>query len=170
MARMRTDACNREREWISLALDGELSEFEQIVMAAHLRRCADCRAFAADVRDFTGALRTAPAEPLESRVWLGDPRRSLRAARLRRRLAPAASAAAAVAAAFLGVTFVPEGGRVGAGDDTARVGAPVLDAAQTNELLLAVRRQALAEGKQAVLPEVPGGIGAVKPPLPASPR
>ena len=168
MARMRTDVCNREREWISLALDGELSEFEQVVMAAHLRRCADCRAFAADVRGFTTTVRAARAEPLETRVWLGDPRRSLRAARLRRRVAPVASAAAAVAAVFVGVTFVPDGERIGAGEGATRAGTPFLDPAPTNELLLAVRRQALAEGKQAVLPEVPGGIGAMKPPLPAA--
>jgi anti-sigma factor RsiW len=167
---MRMTACNREREWISLALDGELSEFEQVVMAAHLERCADCRVFAADVRACTTSLRAAPAEPLETRVWLGDPRRSVRAARLRLRVAPVASAAAALAAAFLGVTFVPEGARVSVDNEAAFVGAPLLDPAQTNELVLEVRRQALAEGKQAVLPNVPGGIGAVKPPLPASPN
>jgi predicted anti-sigma-YlaC factor YlaD len=169
MARGRMETCNREREWISRALDGELSEFEQVVVAAHLERCAECRAFAADVRACTTLLRSAPAEPLETGIWLGDPRRSARAARLRLRVAPAASAAAALAAAFLGVTFVPEGSRVAVDDEAAFVAAPLLDPAQTNELVLEVRRQRLAEGTQAVLPKVPGGIGAVKPPLPASP-
>ena len=169
MTRMRMSACTREREWISLALDGELSEFEQVVMAAHLERCADCRAFAAEARGFTTALRAAPDEPLAARVWVGDPERSVRAARLRRRVAPVASAAAALTAAFLGVTFVPEGARIALRTDAAAVGAPLVDAAQTNELVLAVRRAGLAQGTQAVLPDVPGGIGAVKPPLQASP-
>jgi anti-sigma factor RsiW len=159
--------CNREREWISLALDGELSEFEQIVMSAHLERCADCRAFAADLRSFTTSLRDAATEPLDTRVWVGDPSRSRRAARLRLRVAPVASVAAALTAAFVGLTSVLDRSGVRGSSDVALVGAPLVDAAQTNELVLAVRRPALAEGTQPVLPEVPGGIGAVKPPLSA---
>ena len=169
MRRMRTLTCEREREWISLALDGELSDFEHVMMAAHLARCAGCRAYAEDVRAFTTSLRSAPPERLEAPIWLGVPARSLRAARLRLRLVPVASAAAAVMAAFVAVTSVPEQSAVSDGGYRAAVPVRSFDGPLVNELVLAVRRPSLAEGTQAVLPEISDGIGAVKPPLSALP-
>lgn len=52
--------CVRVREQVSLALDGELSQLEQRMLSTHLERCGACATYAADVRDFTGRIRSAP--------------------------------------------------------------------------------------------------------------
>jgi hypothetical protein len=73
-----------------------LSAFESAMLARHLRRCADCRAFAAAAEAQTSLLRAAPLEapaPVEVRVG-----RSVRL--VTRAVIPAAAAIAAVAAAF----------------------------------------------------------------------
>ena len=72
--------CDRARAWVSLKLDGELSELEGFMLESHLARCEACRAFAADAVGFTTALRTAPLEPLERPVSLPAGRRSMRRA------------------------------------------------------------------------------------------
>ena len=162
MKRMRTVTCDRERRWISLALDGELSELERAMMAAHLERCGECRAYADDVRGFTVALRSAPPEPVRNRIWHGAPERA-RAARMRLRIAPVASAAAAIAAAFIGVTAIADRGSV-TGADRAATGTRLSDGSLVNELVLAIRRPRLAEGTQAVVPAAPSEPAA-KPPL-----
>ena len=85
--------CERAREWVSLELDGELSELEDALLRAHLDRCVACAAFARDARAFTRALRAAPSErPAEAPA----PPRSGGG---RLRVLQLASAAAAVAAA-----------------------------------------------------------------------
>jgi len=48
------------REQVSLELDGELSQLEQRMLGVHLERCPRCAAYAADVRDITDRIRTAP--------------------------------------------------------------------------------------------------------------
>jgi anti-sigma factor RsiW len=45
---------------VSLELDGELSQLEQRMLGAHLERCGGCAAYAADVRDVTERIRSAP--------------------------------------------------------------------------------------------------------------
>jgi anti-sigma factor RsiW len=70
-----TKQCERARESASLRLDGELSEFEQALLVAHLGRCAACRAFAAELDAVTARLRSAPLEPLEQPVALPSRRR-----------------------------------------------------------------------------------------------
>ena len=73
--------CERVRSQISMALDAEVSEFDRRLVAAHLARCADCRAFESPVRAFTEELRAAaleaPDEPItlirsrpRRRAWL----------------------------------------------------------------------------------------------------
>jgi anti-sigma factor RsiW len=52
--------CARVREQVSLELDGELSHLESRMLATHLDRCARCAVYAADVRDFTERIRSAP--------------------------------------------------------------------------------------------------------------
>ena len=37
--------CERSREWISLRLDGELSELAEKMLESHLARCAGCQEF-----------------------------------------------------------------------------------------------------------------------------
>ena len=160
---MRPPRCNRAREWISLSMDGELSEFEQVLMAAHLERCAECRAFDADTRGFTTALRLAAPEALERPVAVPR-RRSFGAAGVRG--AQAASIAFAAAAAVLGVVLLPERTSLRVGGELALVAAPPVRS-EANELVIDVRRTDLREQKLRVLPRLSGGIGAVKPPLPA---
>jgi anti-sigma factor RsiW len=60
--------CERAREYASLRLDGELSELEEALLAAHLSRCEPCKSFDADIRMLTSELRQAaferPSEPI----------------------------------------------------------------------------------------------------------
>jgi predicted anti-sigma-YlaC factor YlaD len=81
--------CERAREWVSLRLDCELSELEARLLALHLRRCAACRAYAAELEALAGRLRSAPAEPLERSVRIPG--------RARRRVVQLGSVAAVVA-------------------------------------------------------------------------
>jgi predicted anti-sigma-YlaC factor YlaD len=64
MRTMRTTArrCDRAREYASLRLDGELSDFECALLDSHLDRCPSCRAFADDLVGVTARLREAPLE------------------------------------------------------------------------------------------------------------
>jgi predicted anti-sigma-YlaC factor YlaD len=54
--------CARARQQLSLRVDSELSEFERVLLGAHLTRCDDCRAFEDGITGLTQALRTVPAE------------------------------------------------------------------------------------------------------------
>jgi predicted anti-sigma-YlaC factor YlaD len=87
--------CDRARQWASLELDGELSNFERALLENHLAGCSSCAAFRGEIGGLTTALRAAPSEPYRG-VVLGHIRR-----RVHLRLAPAA-AAMAVAAVGLG--------------------------------------------------------------------
>jgi predicted anti-sigma-YlaC factor YlaD len=88
--------CERVRGQVSVQLDGELSQLEQRMVAAHLERCADCAAFEASVRSFTEQLRAAPREALRRPIVVRRTRRvSFSALQV--------SAAATVAVAVLGV-------------------------------------------------------------------
>ena len=59
---MPSDECARARAWISLRLDAQLSEFEDALLGAHLKRCADCGAFAETMSDVTETLRSTLLE------------------------------------------------------------------------------------------------------------
>ena len=80
---------------MSLELDGELSQLERAMLAAHVARCAGCRAYRADVRSFTRELRAAPLETLPA-ITVRRYRRTV-AMRIQ------AGAAAAMALAVVGV-------------------------------------------------------------------
>jgi predicted anti-sigma-YlaC factor YlaD len=68
--------CERSRRWVSLDLDGELSELERGLLDRHLRDCGECRRFAGDNARFTFALRSAAPELAASLVRLpAGPRR-----------------------------------------------------------------------------------------------
>ncbi len=62
--------CDRVRSQVSLSLDGELSELERMMVARHLERCVDCRAFSDGAVEITNKIRTAPLERFERRVVL----------------------------------------------------------------------------------------------------
>lgn len=88
--------CSRIREQVSLELDGELSQLEQRMLSVHLERCPRCAAYAADVRDFTERVRTAP-HALMQRPVVVRRRRPLTTVRLQ------VGVAAAFALAALGL-------------------------------------------------------------------
>jgi ferric-dicitrate binding protein FerR (iron transport regulator) len=73
--RGRAQRCERAREWISLQVDGELSEFERIVLEAHVAQCADCRSFRVELRGISRELRHAPLEPIPRAIALPCRRR-----------------------------------------------------------------------------------------------
>lgn len=59
---MRAANCDRARFWISLRLDGVLSDFESALLEQHVHRCAACHAFMADATRQTTLLREASLE------------------------------------------------------------------------------------------------------------
>jgi hypothetical protein len=120
---VRPARCDRSREAISLRLDGALSLFESALLDRHLRRCADCRDFAADAAGLTQLLRGAeleqPLRPVALPAGRGRPVR---------RVALGALTAAASLAAAAAVTFSPGGsGATSSSLASAKVetGAPV---------------------------------------------
>jgi predicted anti-sigma-YlaC factor YlaD len=98
-ARSDSPTCDRAREWASLRLDGEISELEEALLEAHLRRCAACSEYDEMVGGAVLALRAQPLEELRHGVVVDGRRRiPLRVAAL----APVA----AVVAAVVGVVSV----------------------------------------------------------------
>jgi predicted anti-sigma-YlaC factor YlaD len=92
------NACRLAREQISLHLDGELSQFEQVALDGHLACCASCRSYGASVADVTAQLRLAPvAQPAFPVVLPHRPR-------IRVPLRAAQVAAAAVVVTVFGFT------------------------------------------------------------------
>jgi len=89
--------CTRAREWASLDLDGELSDFERFLLDAHIATCSDCHDFRVSIAGFAADLRAAPLEQLERPVVVRRRRRAMPVRRL-----PAAAAALAVAVVGLG--------------------------------------------------------------------
>ncbi len=63
------------RGWISAELDGELSEFESVLLRGHLGRCDSCSTFKADAAVFAIALRAAPLEQMSRPVAVSHRRR-----------------------------------------------------------------------------------------------
>jgi hypothetical protein len=64
----RPAACDCARTYVSLELDGELSELELRLLSAHLDRCESCRVYRDDVRTFTTGIREAAFEAPSRRV------------------------------------------------------------------------------------------------------
>jgi len=91
-----SSSCQRVREQVSLLLDDELSQLERRMLDSHLRRCAECAAYADDVTTFTDQIRYAPLEVLERQIVV-QRRRRLPAIRVQ------AGVAAALAFAALGL-------------------------------------------------------------------
>jgi predicted anti-sigma-YlaC factor YlaD len=82
--------CAKAREAASARLDGELPELDAARLDVHLRACAECRAYAAEIGTITVGLRAVPLEWPEIRVIMP-----------RRRRVPVHTAAAAAAAVVL---------------------------------------------------------------------
>ena len=105
MGAVQNPECERARLWVSLALDGELSEIERVSLRAHVGRCAACAAFEGDAGALTLELRNAPlVSPATADAGgpaspIALPRRRSTAARV---FQVGAAAAAIVLAAGLG--------------------------------------------------------------------
>jgi predicted anti-sigma-YlaC factor YlaD len=137
---------------ISAALDGELSEFESLLVRAHLDGCDTCREFEVSAQLSTAALRAAPLEQLTRPLALPSKRR--RAVGLR---VPSAAAAAVLMVAFGGVFESLQGGSARpssvAFDNRADAQAIAKRQKQANFQQLLIRR-ALFESNQ--IPRRPG--------------
>ena len=97
--RLQPRNCERPRAWVSLRLDDEISELEERLLEAHLRRCASCREFETTARGAAVALRAQPLEQIDHPVVVSGRRR------LPVRVGAVASVAA-LAAAVVSVTTV----------------------------------------------------------------
>jgi predicted anti-sigma-YlaC factor YlaD len=102
MRTMRTTArrCDRAREYASLRLDGELSDFESALLDSHIERCPSCRAFADDLVGVTERLRSAPLE--QATIVVSLPQRRFAALRT---MQVSAAAAAVVSVVGIGALF-----------------------------------------------------------------
>lgn len=87
-------SCERVRTQLSVLLDGGLSQLERRMVSAHLKGCADCRAFEESIAAFTHELRTAPLKRLRYPIVVSWRRR--RVPVLVRPLAVAATMAIAI--------------------------------------------------------------------------
>jgi predicted anti-sigma-YlaC factor YlaD len=92
--------CMLARESASARLDGELSELDSVRLDAHLRGCADCYAYSAQIGAIAVQMRAAELEQ-PGRIVLPR-RRRLAGARMQ---VAVAAAAVAVAAAAAGSSF-----------------------------------------------------------------
>ncbi len=62
--------CESARESVSAGLDGELSELEAAGLDKHLRDCAECSAFAIQLRALQSELCAAPLEQPQIQVFV----------------------------------------------------------------------------------------------------
>lgn len=90
--------CERARTWAALAPDGELSELERRLLAAHLAHCSACAEFSVEVAAVAAELRAAALQPLPRPVSVPVWRRRPAYVRVR-----AVGSAAAVALMALGI-------------------------------------------------------------------
>ena len=98
--------CRRALEWMSLRLDGEVSQLELKLLDAHLEECESCCSVASELAATTAALRAAPLVALERPLVLPHPSRGLR-----RSLHVGMAAAAVIAAGAVGGLFGLSGAR-----------------------------------------------------------
>jgi predicted anti-sigma-YlaC factor YlaD len=150
MGELRTLECERTRQWVSAALDSELSQFERALVKSHVARCAACRAFEEGAWAVTAVVRSTPPEALSHPVYL--PARRRLAWRSPTAVARLGSAAAAVVVSVIsvGLLTAPESGSLDR--EQAFAAASLEPPAATNQLVIGVR-----------------SIGAYKPALAPSP-
>jgi predicted anti-sigma-YlaC factor YlaD len=92
--------CDQAREYVSLALDGELAEVERMRLDAHVDSCPECQAFQTDVEAVASRIRAAePEQPAYPVVLPRTRRLSVRSIQV------GAAAAAVVAIVAAGSVF-----------------------------------------------------------------
>jgi predicted anti-sigma-YlaC factor YlaD len=140
--------CARARQQLSLRVDSEVSEFELVLLDAHVSRCDDCRAFEQGVTGLTDALRAVPME--SPTISFEPPRRRARLDVLLAGSLRAGSAAAAVAVIALTGLIAFDG-------STSQV--PAADLAQVRAVLDLHERQLQALDRSGeTAPQVPRGV------------
>jgi hypothetical protein len=140
--------CVRACEWVSLRLDSRLSDFESVLLDAHLAHCGDCRVFARGVAAATGALRSAPLEV--PAISFALPRRHVRTRGLGAGSVVAVAAAALVAAVSL---------------QLSSTGTQTAAAAHVSSAVLGLKQRQLDQldaGGRSRAPAVSAGVTAAK--------
>jgi predicted anti-sigma-YlaC factor YlaD len=117
--------CARARQQLSLRVDSELSEFELVLLEAHLARCGDCRAFEHGVSGLTKALRAVPVET--PAISFQPPRRRARLDVALSTSLRVGSAAAAIAVVAISGLIALQGSPTPVGGIDVRRARPVLD-------------------------------------------
>jgi predicted anti-sigma-YlaC factor YlaD len=117
--------CARARQQLSLRVDSELSEFELVLLEAHLTRCDDCRAFEHGVSGFTMALRAVPVET--PAISFQPPRRRARLDVVLATSLRAGSAAAAIAVVAISGLIALQGSSTSVRGIDVQRARPVLD-------------------------------------------
>jgi anti-sigma factor RsiW len=146
-------SCARARSWVSHEVDGELSQFERVFLAAHLHRCGECARFAEDVRSVTHLVRAASLEQRE-RAFEFPVRRP---ARLRVTGRIAIATALVALAGGLGILAGSNGGGPGA-QTQLTVGDVALAIPQSADRELRdLRRVRIEQPRERVAP--PGRLG-----------
>jgi predicted anti-sigma-YlaC factor YlaD len=138
--RGRSRTCERARAWISAELDGELSDFESILLRGHLARCESCETFKLDAAAFTRTLREASLETMSRPVIVSRRRIAFQPLRV-----PGVAALAALTIASGGLLASIHGGSVLRQPRTGHVG--VLDDQDVHQLQRLKPVAALAELK-----------------------
>jgi predicted anti-sigma-YlaC factor YlaD len=115
-------SCARAREWVSLRLDGELSEIERLLVRRHLSRCEACRGFAEAVRYATEVLRETAHETPSRTLEPAEPATGRRRVRLRLAAVVAAVAVGAGVGSVIALSGgdAPPGGGTRTGPDIAQ--------------------------------------------------
>ena len=144
--------CARARQQLSLRVDSELSEFELVLLNAHLTRCDDCLAFEQGVTGLTETLRAVPVE--SPTISFQPPRRRARLDVLLAGSLRAGSAAAAIA-------VVAISGLVALNGSTQ--GVPAADVARARAVLGLHERQLQRLDVQAQNPVIPRALASAEP-------
>jgi hypothetical protein len=140
--------CDRAREYASLGLDGELSQFEHALLRAHLEHCAGCRDYQQGLVATTERLRAAQLERLSHPIALPSRQRvSFRSVQV--------GLAAALVAVAVGLGSVLSS--IGSGD-VFRPQASLPSAGEEREIQ-DIRRARLQE--VTFRPSAPGGLTTV---------
>jgi anti-sigma factor RsiW len=146
--------CSRACQQLSLRMDSELSEFEIVLLEAHLRRCDACRAFGEALTGLTNTLRAGPVE---------RPTVSFQAPRSRTRVDALFTGALRVGSAAAAVAVVALGGLIALNSSTSAGPSTELDRVR-GVLEVHERQLRKLDGfTQATRPEVPRGLEAAEP-------
>lgn len=167
MHEVRTIECERTRQWISVALDSELSQFERALVKNHVARCAGCRSFQQTATAVAAVVRSSPSERMSRELYLPVRRRVAWSSPTAVARLGSAAAAVMVSLISLGLLAAPERGSL-AGEQAFAVVSRE-PAVTTNELLIGVRLRTLVQGEHQAIAFGSGGIGAYKPALAPTP-